>query len=198
MRLSRALTTPRLLALLAFALALLALAVLALWLTRPTPPRFPPGPLAMEQYPRPTPNNGRGLHWIPTTKQSKSDIDRFAREARWMGVRWVVFLNQDANIGDNDYLVQQLTKNGITPVMRVLTHRGAPIQGDLGAMVRHYTALGVFYYALYNEPNLPSENQDQPPSVDRYLDLWLPAARQVAAAGGLPGIGSLSPGAEVD
>ncbi len=65
-------------------------------------------------------------------------------------------------------------------------------------MVRHYRALGVHYFQIYNEPNLPSENQDQRPDVDRYLHFWLPAARQVVAGGGLPGFGALAPGADVN
>ncbi len=182
---------------LAIGLALGLLALLLLWPRPPTAPA-PPGPMRLADYPRPAGDNGRGVHWIPTPSQRKSVVDRFVGEADEMGMRWVVFLNQGASIGDNDYLVQQLAGRGMMPVMRVLTHRGAPLRQDITAMVQHYRQLGVRYFQLYNEPNLPSENQDQDPSVDRYLDLWLPAAKQVLAGGGLPGLGSLAPGAEVD
>jgi hypothetical protein len=138
------------------------------------------------------------VHWIPNTWQPPAVVDRFADEAQQMGMRWVVFLNDGADVGDNDYLVRRIVQGGMMPVMRVLTHRGAPLRQDVTPMARHYRALGVRYFQLYNEPNLPSENQDQSPSVARYLDLWLPAARQVVAAGGLPGLGALSPDAEVD
>ncbi|GEM_PF-5101938 len=177
------------------------LAAAAVSKNTPAPPpaqAAPSRPLSLDQYPRPADDNGRGLDWIPTTAQPPEVVDRFVREAADMHVRWVTFLNDGAQIGANDYLVKQLTAHGIMPVMRVLTHRGAPIQQDLTAMVQHYVGLGVRYFQLYNEPNLPSENQDHTPNVDRYTDLWLAAARQVVAGGGLPGLGALAPGAQVD
>lgn len=156
------------------------------------------GPLPLEAFPRPPADNGRGMHWIPTVRSSPAVVDRFVRELVDMNIKWVVFLNDGANIGDNDYLVRQLVAHGIEPVMRVYTPGLQPISGDLGAMVRHYTGLGVHYFQLYNEPNVTAENGGAAPDVNRYLDLWLPAARVVAANGGLPGFGALSPGGEVD
>jgi hypothetical protein len=138
------------------------------------------------------------MHWVPKAASSPLVVDRFVAEASAMRVRWVVFLNEGGQIGANDYLVTQLVAHGIEPVMRVLSHRGAQLGHDLTPMVQHYRALGVHYYQLYNEPNLPSENQDRAPNVDRYVDLWLPAAGQVIAGGGLLGIGALAPNAHVD
>lgn len=156
------------------------------------------GPLSLDRFPRPVGDNGRGVHWIPTLRTDPEVVDQFVAEAVKMGMKWVVFLNDGTNIGDNDYLVRQLTRNGIMPVMRVYTDGLKPIEGDLEALVRHYRALGVTYYQLYNEPNLMVETHGQPPDVARYLDLWVPAARRVIAAGGLPGIGALSPQGEMD
>lgn len=156
------------------------------------------GPLPLEAFPRPPADNGRGMHWIPTLRSSPAVVDRFVRELVDMNVKWVVFLNDGANIGDNDYLVRQLVAHGIEPVMRVYTNGLEPISGDLGAMVRHYTGLGVHYFQLYNEPNVAAENGGAAPDVNRYLDLWLPAAKVVVANGGLPGFGALSPGGDVD
>lgn len=115
-----------------------------------------------------------------------------------MKVRWMVILNDDASVGNNDYLVSQLVSNGIMPIMRIYTPQGQPISGDIGALVKHYRPLGVYYYQLYNEPNLNVENPDGVPDVDKYLDKWLPAAKAVSQAGGLPGIGSLAPGGNFD
>lgn len=155
-------------------------------------------PMALSDYPRPADDNGRGLHWVPTSAQSPEAVDRFVREAREMKVRWVTFLHDGSAIGPNDYLVKQLVDNGIMPVMRVYTPNGRPIQGDLGAMVRHYRGLGVQYFQLYNEPNNNNENVDGKPNVDRYLDQWTAAAKVVTANGGLPGFGALSPGGNMD
>lgn len=150
-------------------------------------------PLSLDAFPRPANDNGRGIHWIPTVSQTREVIDKYIREAKDMGIKWVTFLNEGTNIGANDYLVDQLTQNGIEPVMRVYTDGGAPVKGDLESLVRHYQKRGVHYFQLYNEPNLRIENQGAPPDPKAYAAKWLADARKVVAAGGLPGFGSLSP-----
>ncbi len=162
------------------------------------PGRVGTAPLRLEDFPRPPGDNGWGIHWIPTLRQPPEVVDRFVREAKEMGIKWVVFLNEDARIGDNDYLVKRLVENGIMPIMRIYTPNGRPIQGDLAALVRHYVRLGVYYYQLYNEPNLSVENPEGRPDVDKYLDRWVPAARVVAHNGGYPGFGALAPGGNMD
>jgi hypothetical protein len=150
-------------------------------------------PMPLSAFPRPKGDNGRGIHWIPTTQQSHDVIDKFVQEAVDMGIKWVTFLNDGTNITANDYLVRQLTARGIEPIMRVYTDGGAPIEGDLAGLVRHYKPMGVNYYQLYNEPNLRIENQGRAPDPKAYVEKWLPAAKAVIEAGGLPGFGSLSP-----
>jgi hypothetical protein len=155
-------------------------------------------PMALADYPHPPGDNGRGIHWIPTTSQTPEVIDRFVDEAKAMGMRWVVFLNEGTNIGANDYLVKRLHQAGIEPVMRIYTPGLVPIEGNIKKMVDHYKDLGVRYFQLYNEPNLIVETGGQYPDVEHYLDLWLPAAQQIIDAGGLPGFGALSPQGELD
>ncbi len=156
------------------------------------------GPLALQDFPRPAGDNGRGIHWVPTLKSTPEVVDRLVAEAKDMGMKWVVLLNDGTNVGDNDYLVQRLTENGIMPVMRLFTDGLTPLSGDIEGMVRHYRQMGVEYFQLYNEPNLMVETHGRPPNVSDYLDLWIPAAKRVLAAGGLPGIGALSPQGEMD
>jgi hypothetical protein len=149
--------------------------------------------LPLSAFPRPQNDTGRGIHWIPTTSQSREVIDKYVDEAVAMGIKWVTFLNDGANVGDNDYLVKKLVTNGIEPVMRIYTDGGAAVEGDLAKTVRHYKSLGVNYYQLYNEPNLRLENGGKAPDPQAYAAKWLHAARQVIAAGGYPGFASLSP-----
>ena len=156
------------------------------------------GPMPLGAYPHPHGDNGRGVHWIPTTSQSPSAIDRFVAEVRKMGVKWVTFLNNGANVGDNDYLVKKLVSAGIEPIMRLWTPTLQPIQGDVEAMVRHYAGMGVHYFQPYNEPNLNDEQPDRKVSVDRYLDNWIAAAQAIIRGGGLPGFGSMAPGGDMD
>ncbi len=155
-------------------------------------------PLPLSAFPRPAGDNGRGLHWIPTTASPPAVVDRYVAEAKALGVTWVVFLNDGTNVGANDYLVTQLKAAGIEPVMRIYTRAGAPIAGDLEGMVRRYVVLGVRYFQPYNEPNLRVENPDGVPSVERYVDNWLRAARAIVRGGGLPGFGALAPGGDLD
>ncbi|TAK32917.1 MAG: hypothetical protein EPO21_14320 [Chloroflexota bacterium] len=154
--------------------------------------------LSLDQYPHPLADNGRGVHWIPTLRSSPEVVDRFVGEAKDMRMKWVTFLNDGANIGDNDYLVKKLTQAGIEPVMRIYTTKVGSIDQDVTSMVRHYKDLGVRYFQIFNEPNLKLENGGQDPDVNRYLDAWIPLAKQVVAGGGLPGLGALSPGGNYD
>jgi hypothetical protein len=156
------------------------------------------GQVPLEAYPRPNGDNGRGMHWVPTTGQSTATVDRFVAEAQRMGVKWVTFLNNGASVGDNDYLVNKLVGAGIEPVMRLYSPTLEPIQGDIEGMVRRYAGLGVHYFQPFNEPNLNVENPDGKVSVDRYLDAWIPAAKAIVRGGGLPGFGSMAPGGDFD
>jgi hypothetical protein len=111
-----------------------------------------------------------------------------------MHIRWVVFLNEGTNIGDNDYLVDRLVAVGIMPVMRLYRSALLPYDGNISAMVAHYRAKGVYYYQLYNEPNVNVENNQGFANPNQYAVAWAAAARQVISAGGLPGFGAFSPG----
>lgn len=164
-----------------------------------TPPALTGTPMTLDQYPRPVNDNGWGIHWIPTVSQSPAEVDRYVAQARQMGMKWVLFLNEGTQIGRNDYLVRKLTEAGIEPMMRIYTDGLSPLDTEaLQDTVAHYTDLGVRYVQLYNEPNLMVETHGAPPSVDRYLDLWIPAAEATIAGGGLPGFGALSPMGEFD
>ncbi len=155
-------------------------------------------PMALTDYPHPPADNGRGIHWIPTVSQSKETVDKYVKEAVDMGMKWVVFLNDGANIGANDYLVQKLTAAGIEPVMRIYSSGVVPISGDVQSMVKHYVDMGVHYFQIYNEPNLQVETGGKPANVKQYVHLWSNIAEKVIAGGGLPGFGALSPQGEMD
>ena len=155
-------------------------------------------PMALADYPHPPADNGRGIHWIPTVSQSKETVDKYVKEAVDMGMKWVVFLNDGASIGANDYLVKKLAAAGIEPVMRIYTPGVVPVSGDVTAMVKHYTEMGVHYFQIYNEPNLRVETGGKPANVAQYVKLWSDVAEKVIAGGGLPGFGALSPQGETD
>lgn len=147
-----------------------------------------------QAFPVPSGNTGWGMHWMPTVSQEPGVVDRFVAEVVRMHIKWVVFLNDGTNIGANDYLVERLVANGIMPVMRLYRSGILPYDGNLGAMVQHYRAKGVYYFQLYNEPNVNVENHQGFANPNQYALVWASAAREVIAHGGLPGIGALSPG----
>jgi hypothetical protein len=154
--------------------------------------------IPIEAFPRPVADNGWGIHWVPTVKQDPGVVDHFVTEAARMHIKWVVFLNDGSNIGDNDYLVDKLVEAGIMPVMRIFRSNVLPYDGNIQAMVAHYRAKGVYYYQLYNEPNVNAENDQGFANANQYALTWASAARDVIEGGGLPGIGALSPGGAFD
>ncbi len=154
--------------------------------------------IPLEAFPRPLDDNGWGIHWIPTVKQDPGVVDRFVSQVNAMHIKWVVFLNDGSNIGDNDYLVDRLVQSGIMPVMRIYRSNIRPYDGDIGKLVAHYRQRGVYYYQLYNEPNTNVENSQGFANPNQYAIAWASAARDVINNGGLPGIGALSPGGAYD
>ena len=154
--------------------------------------------IPIEAFPRPNNDNGWGIHWIPTVKQEPGIVDHFVSQVNGMHIKWVVFLNDGSNIGDNDYLVDRLVASGIMPVMRIYRDNIRPYDGDLGKMVAHYRDRGVYYFQLYNEPNANEENSQGFANPNQYAVAWASAARDVINNGGLPGIGALSPGGAYD
>lgn len=150
--------------------------------------------IPIEAFPRPRNDNGWGIHWIPTTSQEREAVDRFVSQVIAMHIKWVVFLNEGSNIGSNDYLVSRLVDAGIMPVMRIYRSNVSPYDGDIGKMVAHYRARGVYYYQIYNEPNANEENSQGFANPNQYALAWAATARDVVDNGGLPGIGALSPG----
>lgn len=157
--------------------------------------QYSPGDVIPYQaFPIPAGDNGWGMHWIPTVSQEPAVVDRFVAELVRMHIKWVVFLNDGTNIGANDYLVEKLVANGIMPVMRLYRSGVLPYDGSVGALVAHYRPKGVYYYQLYNEPNVNDENHQGFANPHQYAVTWAAAAREVIAHGGLPGIGALSPG----
>ena len=153
-------------------------------------------PLFVEEYPRPPGDNGWGMHWMPTVSQDRGAVDHYVSELKKMHIKWVVILNDNTNIGDNDYLVEKLVANGMMPVMRLYRDSVISYDGELGPMVRHYRAKGVYYFQLFNEPNVNIENNQGFANPNVYAMTWASAARDVIKNGGLPGIGALSPGGE--
>ncbi len=177
--------------------------------------------MRLSDYPKPVRDNGRGVHWIPytwgqVTSEQRRVADELCAQLRAMNIRWVLILNgMDEAWPANEYLVRRLVGDDpahpeIMPILRLGDRfeaqtleklaRGEPVgmvRDRLREVIRFYRALGVSYFQLYNEPNHPDEWQDRvvPAEAAQIAAIvWLEAAREVLAAGGLPGLPPLTPG----
>jgi hypothetical protein len=169
------------------------------WIAKITPQ---PDKNPLADYPRPQDDNGRGLHWSPTTQPLPPDVvDYFVYELLEMNIKWVKFLQDDLPTVTNPYLIEQLVTNNIEPVMRVYKPFNEPYQ-HLPELVTQATQMDVHYFELYNEPNLAGFaggwREGESINVERIVDLWILAARDVHAAGGHPSLPPLAGGGTVD
>ncbi len=156
----------------------------------------------LENYPRPQNDNGRGIHWIPTNQPLPPEtIDYFIDELSQMNIKWVKFLQDDVPMVTDPYLVEQLITNDIEPIMRVFKPLNGPYK-HLPSLVTEATSQGIRYFELYNEPNLAGPAggwaEGEPIQVERVVEWWLAAARDVHAAGGHPSLPPLAGGGTID
>lgn len=152
--------------------------------------------IRLSQFPKPERDNGRGLHWFPTTSQKREVVDRFVPELVAMNIRWLLILQgiEEWHLTANDYLIDELNEAGIVPVMRLDLKVGYVNPERVGRVVAHYRAKGVRYFQIFNEPNVDLEWADgQVGSPEEFLQYWIPLAEIVARHGGLPGLAPLSP-----
>lgn len=153
-------------------------------------------PLPLASFPRPTNDNGRGLHWFPTTYQTRAVVDRFIPELDAMKIRWLVILQgmDDWNMVANDYLIDQLLKAGIMPIVRIDRQVGKMDWARLGWIVARYRERGVRYFQLFNEPNAIEEwGTSESPTPEQFVAYWIQGAEVIAANGGFPGFAPMSP-----
>lgn len=113
-----------------------------------------------------------------------------------MNIKWVKLLVDGLNNRDYDHTIDELVANDIMPVIRIYRQCNTPYDPiELEALVRHYVARGVYYYDLYNEPNLPGEaggwcEDGGEPQPEYLAEIWAGAARTIYRAGGYPGLPS--------
>lgn len=157
------------------------------------------GPLPLSAYPRPKSDNGIGIHWSTNLYAQEDDVtDYFVAEIRDMGIKWVKFLNEETEGRHYDYMIEQLVANDIMPIVRIYNHCNQSLDlGSLGRMVDYYVPKGVYYYELYNEPDIPGRDggwcDDPEPDPEHLASIWAPAAREVQAHGGYPSLPSIFP-----
>jgi len=156
----------------------------------------------LARFPRPPQDNGWGVHWSTGLfGQPPSVVDRYITELESLNIRWVKIVQGDTPKVAHPYLIRRLVAAGIMPIVRVYQEYNEPPR-HLASLVRSGRPMGVYYYELFNEPNIagrpggwrPGESID----VDRLVSLWIPAAETVIREGGFPSLPALTPGGDYD
>ncbi len=161
-----------------------------------------PDKIRLADYPRPANDNGRGVHGSPGNQPLPPNVtDYFVDELLKMNIKWFKFLQDDLPVVADQYLVEQLVANDIEPVMRVYQPANARYQ-HLPELVKQATEMGVYYFELFNEPNVAGPAGGwaggEPPDVGKIVDWWVVAAQEVYAAGGHPGLPAPATGGTLD
>lgn len=158
---------------------------------------FPASPLPLSTFPRPRNDNGLGVHWSTHLyAQSDEATTYFVSELARMNIKWVKLLVDGTDNYDYDRTIDDLVSRDIMPILRIYQQCNTPYDPDeLDALVRHYTAKGVYYYETYNEPNQPGEaggwcEDGGQPQPEALAQTWAEAARTIYLAGGYPGLPS--------
>ena len=158
---------------------------------------FPTAPLPLNTFPRPVNDNGLGVHWSTHLyAQSDEATSYFVSELARMNIKWVKLLTEDTDGRHYDHTIDELVARDIMPVLRLYQRCNAPYdRNELTDMVHHYVKRGVYYFELYNEPNIPGESggwcdNDGTPDPEFLAKIWADAARTIYLAGGYPGLPS--------
>jgi hypothetical protein len=158
------------------------------------------GPLPLSAYPRPKNDNGLGIHWSTNLYAQDDEVtDYFIGELKAMNIKWVKLLSDGTDGRHYTYMIEQLVANDIMPIIRLYSYCNDALDlGALGHMVDYFLPIGVYYYELYNEPDIPGVDggwcyKDGTPDPELLARLWAPAAREVQARGGYPSLPSIFP-----
>ncbi|MBE2196260.1 MAG: hypothetical protein IAE83_18955 [Anaerolinea sp.] len=137
--------------------------------------------------------NPRGMHNFSAA--ARMDLGKLVQ----MHMGWAKLVTLGPDYLD---LVEEMLKNGITPIVRVWRPRfgaGAPTS-DLVGIWRAFFERGVRWFEFYNEPNLDNEWQeghlpdwrDMEGTIIPILQNWLAFAEIIIGMGGYPAFPALS------
>jgi hypothetical protein len=155
----------------------------------------------MRLTPTPPKNSRIGFHYFPDTLHyCESDLHTWLPEFQAMGASWLVLQAPSERAIPEDFLRSLLAAN-IEPVL----HFHLPLDkgleaGNLQLLFENYARWGVHYIILFDRPNTrgawPASNWAQSDLVERFLDIYLPAAELLAKAGLYPVLPPLEPGGD--
>ncbi len=149
----------------------------------------------------PTPPSRLGFHYYPdTTHYRESDLRAWLPKLQALGASWLI-LQTPANRAIPETFLRGLLDNGIEPVLHFpLSLAAPPAAASLTLLLETYARWGVNYICLFDKPNLraawAAKSWAQSDLVERFLDLYLPLANEIIAAGLWPVFPPLEPGGD--
>lgn len=142
-----------------------------------------------------------GFHYFPDTLHYRqSDLEIWLPELTGLGVSWLA-LQSPLERAIPEYFLAGLVAAGIQPLLNFHLPLGAPVDSDaLHLLFRSYSSWGARHVVLFDRPNLrsawPAPAWMQIDLVERFLDLFLPAAELAIAHDLTPLFPPLLPGGD--
>ena len=141
--------------------------------------------------PSPKHNTHLGFHYYPDETHYRSeDLQTWLPRLRALGTSWITLRGSMARAIPEQF-VSGLLDAGIEPIVHIPAVPIQPVDLDaIGDLARVYAGWGLNYLVLYDTPNdrqsWPDGMFDRSDLVDRFLDLWIPAADAACEMGMLP------------
>jgi len=143
-------------------------------------------PMAIQDWPRPARDNGRGMHFLASQYYSPEEVDRQIARLKEMNVKWALVIYGDENM--LNIAAPRFRDAGIMVVWRRML-RASDRYYDWGRDIAILSEYGMPpYMQLYNEPSLSVEWDEGSPDKSDYLADFLHAAQEVYNAGGYVGL----------
>jgi hypothetical protein len=145
--------------------------------------------------------NRLGFHYFPDTKHYRQhDLDIWLPRLKSLGVRWLVLISP-VNRAIPEPFLAALIQAEIQPVLQFhLEPNKFQATKDLQLLFNTYQRWGARYIAIYDQPNAHklwwASAWTQADLVERFLDLYLPAANISLNAGLTPIFPPLKPGGD--
>ncbi len=157
--------------------------------------------MRLDQFPRPRGDTGIGFHYVTDTRHyDRHSLDYWLGELKDLGASWLILTSTlDATVPE--FFLRELIAAHVEPVILVDVTPIQPIdRARLLEVCRGYAECGVYYVAIYAEPNLVTrwriEDWAAPGLVERFARVLMPALETAYAADLFPLISPLAPGGQ--
>ncbi len=156
--------------------------------------------ISLSDFPRPTQDNGRGLHWSASPYHlSGHELDYWLDELKAMKIKWLKVLDDGG--GSSLELCGRLVEIGIMPVVRLYIGNPGHVQTRNLEAIRRLLDVGAFYFETNNEPDLAIEWPDgKVPKnwLEIVVDNFIIDATEIINLGGFPAFPAMGVGTIVN